>query len=366
MQGARHAQEEGFVAVGFAHGVGDGGDAGPDTPGRKVEAAPSPLSWLTGFRALSCRRTRMRKFGAGLKAAGRRFYFAAMIILTDNGSLAPAATLALRELAAKVAARVGEPVFPVSLLHSSGIEPEKLDGVPAEILEPFLAKQLSAGETKFRILPLFFGPSLAITDYLPKRLAALKEKFPEAEFEIVLCLCDDLGGERLIAGILERAVRATLSVVSQSCCDHPEHRLARGPQQDCGTTKNPAVILVDHGSPARAVTDVRDRLADELRIRLGDTVSGVLAASMERREGDEYAFNEPLLATALRTPGYDSGEVVVAMQFLLPGRHAGPGGDVARIVAEAVAERPGLRVTMTGLVAEDDALADLLAARVRL
>lgn len=267
-----------------------------------------------------------------------------MIILTDNGSLSPAATLALRSLAAKVSARVGEPVFPVSLLHSSGIDPEKLDGVPADILEPFLEKQLKAGVSEFKILPLFFGPSLAVTDYIPKRLAALREKCPEINVTVASCLCDDLGGERLIAGILERNVRAALPA---------------GPAK-------PSVILVDHGSPVRVVTDVRDRLADDLRIRLDDTVSGVLAASMERRAGDEYAFNEPLLATALRTPGYDSGEVVVAMQFLLPGRHAGPGGDVARIVAEAVAERPGLRVTMTGLVAEDDALADLLAARVRL
>jgi sirohydrochlorin ferrochelatase len=260
-----------------------------------------------------------------------------MIILTDNGSLEPAATLALRDLAAKVSARVGEPVYPVSLLHSSGIDPEKLGGVPAEILEPFFEKQLKAGVSEFKILPLFFGPSLAVTDYIPKRLAVLAEKYPEMNVTVAPCLCDDLGGERLIAGILERNVRAI-----------------------AGSTK-PAVILVDHGSPVRAVCDVRDRLADDLRARLGDAVSGVLAASMERREGDEYAFNEPLLATALRTPGYDAGEVIVAMQFLLPGRHAGPGGDVTRICAESSS-----RVTMTALVAEDDALADLLAARVRL
>lgn len=267
-----------------------------------------------------------------------------MIILTDNGSLSPASALALRALAAKVSARVGEPVFPVSLLHSSGIPADKLDGVPAEILEPFLERQLSAGVSDFKILPLFFGPSLAVTEYIPARLAALAEKHPELNAVVVPCLCDDLGGERLIAGILERNVRAPLS----------------------GCAAKPSVILVDHGSPVRAVADVRDRLADDLSARLGGAVSGVLAASMERREGDEYAFNEPLLATALRTPGYDTGEVIVAMQFLLPGRHAGPGGDVARIIAAAVAERPGLCVTMTGLVAEDDALADLLAARVRL
>ncbi len=124
-----------------------------------------------------------------------------MIILTDNGSFSPAATLALRELAAKVSAREGEPVRPVSLLHSAGLAPEKLGGVPAEMLEPFLERQLSAGVSEFTILPLFFGPSLAITEYIPARLAALAEKYPALNVTVAPCLCDDLGGERLIAGI---------------------------------------------------------------------------------------------------------------------------------------------------------------------
>lgn len=268
-----------------------------------------------------------------------------MFILTDNGSLEPSATHALRALAKDLSIRVGEPVFPVSLLHSSTISPDLLDGEPAEILEPFLLRQAAAGQTVFKILPLFFGPSLAITDYLPKRLAVLKEKYPEVEVSVASCLCDDLGGETLVAAILERRVREVLNGLPTPAA------------------RPPAVILVDHGSPARAVTDVRDRLADLLRARLGGAVSGVLAASMERREGDEFAFNEPLLATALRTPGFDSGEVIVAMQFLLPGRHAGPGGDVARICADAEMENPALRCRMSGLVGTDLELNSLLRRR---
>jgi hypothetical protein len=49
---------------------------------------------------------------------------------------------------------------------------------------------------------------------------------------------------------------------------------------------------------------------------------------MERREGDQYAFNEPLLESALSKV---SAHAIVLMQFLLPGRHAGTGGDVAEI-----------------------------------
>lgn len=268
-----------------------------------------------------------------------------MFILTDNGSLEPAAALALRALAAKVSSRIGEPVHPVSLLHSSTIPADRLDGVAAEILEPFLARRLAEGEASFKIVPLFFGPSLALTDYLPKRLDALAEKFPDLDVGLAAPLCDDLAGERLISWILERAVVKVL----------PDDERIR-----------PAVILVDHGSPVPAVTEVRDRLADELSLRLGAKVTGVTAASMERREGAEYDFNEPLLATALRRLAADHSEIIVAMQFLLPGRHAGPGGDIAGIIDAFVAEHPGIRVSMTGLVAEDEALVDLLVSRFTL
>ena len=55
-----------------------------------------------------------------------------LTLLVDNGSLVPAATLALRGLAEKLAARIRQPVEPVSLLHSSGVPAEKLGGTPAE------------------------------------------------------------------------------------------------------------------------------------------------------------------------------------------------------------------------------------------
>lgn len=263
-----------------------------------------------------------------------------MLILTDNGSLSPASALALRALAGKVAARVGEPVAPVSLLHSSTITPEALGGERAEILEPFLEKKLREGIARFRVLPAFFGPSLALTDYLPKRVAALKRRFPELDVRLAPCLCDTPEDHAVVADILVRRIRDKMT---------PGVR--------------PAVVLVDHGSPARAVAEVRDRLAESVRDRLGDTVSGVLAASMERREGPEYDFNEPLLAAALRSPGFDRGPVIAALQFLFPGRHAGAGGDIAAICDEARRDRPELRVVTTETVGDDDAMAALLARK---
>ena len=120
-----------------------------------------------------------------------------------------------------------------------------------------------------------------------------------------------------------------------------------------------------NGSPARVVIDVRNALAKQLGALLGPAFT-VSPASMERREGAEYDFGEPLLECLLRSSGWNAGEVIVAMQFLLPGRHAGPDGDVARICRTAEAASNGtLCTTMTGLVAEHPLLVDILADRWR-
>ena len=50
---------------------------------------------------------------------------APLTFLVDNGSLEPAATLGLRSLAAQLTSVLGTSVEPVSLLHSSGIEPDR-------------------------------------------------------------------------------------------------------------------------------------------------------------------------------------------------------------------------------------------------
>jgi sirohydrochlorin ferrochelatase len=86
---------------------------------------------------------------------------------------------------------------------------------------------------------------------------------------------------------------------------------------------------------------------------------------MERRPEPEFAFTEPLLADLLRDKIFGQGEVVVALQFLSPGRHAGPGGDIAEICAGAMRAQPDLKIVSTGLVGEDERLADVLAERYR-
>ena len=253
--------------------------------------------------------------------------------LLDNGSLAPEATLGLRRLAADLAMRIGEQVAPVSLLHASAVPAEQLDGAPAEIFEPAVSRRCEAGQRSFVVVPLFFGPSRALTDYLPERIAHLRKKWPELQIRVAPAVRQP--GDDRLARILADQVRAV------------------SPAPD-------RVALVDHGSPVREVTAVRDALARELAGLLGVAVA---PCSMERRPEPEYDFNAPLLADLLNQPGWNSGEVVVALQFFLPGRHAGPAGDVARICREAEARHPGLRIRLTALLAGHPALVEILADR---
>ena len=252
-----------------------------------------------------------------------------LIFLADNGSLEPAATLSLRIIAARLGDALGRTVMPVSLLHSNAVPADQLNGQPAELLTDALGSRLRAGQSDFLIVPLLFGPSGALNEFLPEQVAALKTKYPQLRVRVAPWLVDvGAANDERMAAILEEFVRAKFA----------------------DAFSRPAVVLVDHGSPVRAVTAVREHLARQLRTRLGPVVRGVLAASMERRAEPEYDFNEPLLERAFDRPGFDAGQVIVAMLFLSPGRHAGPAGDVAQICAAAQQRHPALRVVMTDLV----------------
>jgi sirohydrochlorin ferrochelatase len=263
--------------------------------------------------------------------------------LFDNGSLHPASTLSLRRIAGWLRARLdGADVRAVSLLHSSTIDAAALEGERAGLLEPALAAAVAKGENNFILLPLFFGPSAAVTDYVPERLQALRKKFPHLQVRVAKWLVDiTAGNDTRIAVILADGVRRTMV--------HAGWNASK-------------VVLIDHGSPQRGVAAVRDFLGGQLRQLLGGEVA---VASMERRPGPDFDFTEPLLAGLLRNENFSRGEVMVALQFLSPGRHAGPDGNIAQICAEAMHAQPGLRVIPTGLVGEDERLADILAERYR-
>jgi sirohydrochlorin ferrochelatase len=253
------------------------------------------------------------------------------IILVDNGSYEPAATLALRELAKEVSLLTKQEVRPVSTMHSTKIDPALLGGVPAVIFEQAVQQAKADGIHELVVLPLFIGPSRAITEYLPKVFADAQ---PGAmKLTIRQPLFGDDGFE--LTGMLADNLRET------------------GWTKGSGT-----VLLCDHGSPIPEVTACRDALAASLRKELGLKPEELIACSMERREGAEYDFNKPLLEHALQQA---KGEAVILMLFLLPGRHAGPDGDVATIAKEQAPE--GLRWKLSPLLGTHPALPALLFRR---
>jgi sirohydrochlorin ferrochelatase len=265
------------------------------------------------------------------------------ILLVDNGSLEPAATLALRDLARRLSAQTGREILPVSLLHANKVSAEQLGGITAETIEPFLRAQAMVGETDFVVLPLFFGPSRAITEYLPGVVEKLCGEFPAISVRVASTLFAT--GDETLARMLAERVREQLTA------EFTQGEPVR-------------VALVDHGSPVAAVTAVRDTLAKQLAVKLGSEVTEVAGCSMERRAGPEYDFNEPLLAKLLARAGWNTGPVIVAQLFLAPGRHAGPNGDIATICAAAATASPALRIARTAVLGPHPALLDLLANRL--
>lgn len=265
-------------------------------------------------------------------------------LITDNGSYRPESTYSLRSLAERLGKRVGHTVHPVSLLHSIKISPEKLGGIPAEIFEPFLQKKREEGFNRFLVTPMFFGPSAAILEYIPQRVEVMKaEGWAELEVMVAPCVVNisDADDTRM-AQILVDQIRS---------------------KKEAEGLEAPAVAVVDHGAPREAVTKVRNHLGDQVRTLLSeDEFPIVTACSMERRDGEQYAFNEPLLENVIGSDGFRN-EVLVSMLFASPGRHAGPGGDVAQICEEAAETFPDIDWHMTDLVAGHEGIIDLLAER---
>ncbi len=263
-------------------------------------------------------------------------------LLIDNGSLVPASTKNLRKIAAGLTSRLDELVLPVSLSHSDAISPEELDGIPARKLVSEIARIASMGGNDFLLIPLFFGRSAALTHTLPLKLEELKAQYPE----IRLRLAPPLAGneQESVPTIAEM-----MNDLVQKCIN--ENHL-----------KSPSIVVLDHGSPVKEVTEVRNQIAESLASRFPGLV---MPASMERREGDEYLFNEPLLASALEALAVDKtvSQIVLSMLFFSPGRHAGPCGDIEQICQRAKEKNPYLEIYVTELLSAHAGLVDLLKER---
>lgn len=264
-------------------------------------------------------------------------------LLLDNGSKRPEATLHLRRLAAELGTRTGVTVQPVSLAHADQVDPVQLGGTPAQTLLSVCRDGWRRGVRRYLVLPLFVGPSRALSREVPAQLARLHAEGLAVELQLLAPLAqpdDDAQLATLLAEQLEPALRAT--------------------------TRQPTVILVDHGSPAPEVSAVRDRLACALQVELAGRIRALRVAAMERRVGSAYDFAGPLLADVLDTLSADpqarEAPVLLSLLFLSPGRHAGPDGDVAQI-ARASRIAPSIHITRP--LGEHPALPVLLEQRLR-
>lgn len=266
------------------------------------------------------------------------------ILLVDNGSLNPEATLNLRRVAGALSKRLRKTVYPVSIAHSDRVEASDLDGQPALLLETCLRDGLSKNITDFEVIPFIFAERGGIAALMRRKLEALRAETPSVSFCIAPFLFDERLPENLgVARILEQRVREVICAQS---------------------LKQPAVVMVDHGSPHVQAAYVRNIICGQLSAFLGEgLVKAVGAASMERRLDEHYAFNEPLLENRLRTAPFNNGDVVLAQLFLSPGKHAGADGDIAQICEEAQKVSENLKVHRCELVGTHSDIIEILVNR---
>ncbi len=267
-----------------------------------------------------------------------------IIFIADNGSVRPAATLQLRQLAKNLSHKTGHTIYPVSFQHAHRIPAAKLNGQPAQMLYDFLADQLQQGQRDFILLPLFFGDSKALSSFVPEQVDALTQQFGVFRLQVAQVIYPLPQGECLLADIIY------------------DHAIETALKQSIPLNN---VVLVDHGSPLPRVTEVRKHLAQQVQQRLPEPVE-LEQAVMERREGSEYDFNGDLLQQWLVDKAR-SGETsaIVILQFFLPGKHAGEGGDIVDICDEVMAQYSPFKIAISPLISEHPGLLKILQIRLQ-
>jgi len=266
-------------------------------------------------------------------------------IFVDNGSLKPEAILALRRVAKQLAFRTNLDFHAAGLLHSDKVDASHLGERPARVFVDTMQELLEEGHRDFLILPFFLGPSLGIVDWLPRKLEVFHKNYQDLKVKMASPLFGNGDGAEPLATVIKDRV---VEIVQRE------------------GLRRPFVALVDHGTPAKAVNEVRERVAEVAESLLGREVSDLASCSMERRTEPEYDFNDPLLSNLLKDRKVvPTGDVVVALLFLSRGRHAGTGGDVEVICEEVRRDRDDLRTFLTEPLGEHPAIVDLLEQHVR-
>lgn len=248
----------------------------------------------------------------------------------------------MRRVAQKLSTASSFVVRPVSLLHSDKIVSSKLNNESGETIETFLASEPGRNEKKLLILPFFLGPSRGITEWLIEKLQDWQKKDSGRTFKILDTL--HLGNEKILAHALYLQIE---QIRLEKKLEHPH------------------VAMVDHGTPVFEVNQVREKVGVELNSLFLKGGFSFNTCSMERREGDEFAFNDPLLEQVLAKWGrLGVGQVVLAMFFLLPGRHAGKDGDLVEICNDAEKQFPQMKIFQTVPLGEEKIIFEILMGRL--
>ena len=260
--------------------------------------------------------------------------------LVDNGSLRAESVLYIRDVARQLSKVSGKTVDPAGIMHSHKVDPLKLNGIPGLSMEAFFQSEEANEAESMHFIPMFLGPSLGITDWLKVKADEWIAAKTGREYKIADCLFQD-GDERIANALYDQIIKY-LSEHNQT---------------------NPYIILVDHGTPLREVNYVREEIGTQLAKKLQGTISGFSTASMERRDGHEYAFNDPLLEKLLmEIHSHGQKNVVLAQLFLAPGRHAGPEGDIEKICLPF--ENDGLKIHKIPTLGNHPYILEILAERL--
>ena len=139
---------------------------------------------------------------------------------------------------------------------------------------------------------------------MPENLQAWKEREPEVRQFRILDPLFQSGDNRLARAMVE---------------------LCKEQIQRAGLI-NPAVAMVDHGTPLPEVNQVREDVGEQMRQLLGTNIGPFSTCAMERRPDPQYDFNNPLLEDLLQQ-WMETGveEVVLSQFFCFPEDMPGPG-----------------------------------------
>ncbi|MAL85412.1 MAG: hypothetical protein CMI23_03525 [Opitutae bacterium] len=263
-------------------------------------------------------------------------------LLVDNGTLRPEPILMLRSMAKKLELETSFEVISMGLLHSNKVNQELLNGIAGQTIDTFLRSDRGQNITDLLILPFFLGPSRGINDWLVDKLTQWTKEKEGREFKILNCLYEE-GDDRL-----SKALAWEIKEIQEQNSLH------------C-----PSIAMVDHGTPIIAVNMVREMVGKDLKKIINKSTQKFSTCSMERREGQEYDFNEPLLEAILsQWAKIGIKDIIISLFFLLAGRHAGENGDIENICKFVKQSHPNVRIFITKPLGGNKIIYELLKERL--